>query len=705
MLNPPVFRLDGGGVTYAFGVNEEGLLQHIYFGPKLGESDVLEVHCPHELSSFDPGISLCPQEYPGWGGGLYSEPALKVAFAGGSRDLVLRYAGHEWRGDELVVELADTDQPIHIALHYSIDPITGVVARRARIVNGGLSAIMINQAFAAAWHLPAQQDYRLHYLTGHWASEWMVQERPVTQGRTVIESRRGSTGVQANPWFAVTRDGVTTEESGPAWFGALAWSGSWAISAEQGVLGDVRIIGGFNPFDFAYELNPGDALDTPIFYAGYSDRGLGEASRLLHRFTRDEILPRGAASPLRKVLYNSWEATHFEVEEAGQMALAERAAAIGCERFVIDDGWFGARGSDRAGLGDWTVNAQKFPRGLKPLIDRVQTLGMDFGLWVEPEMVNPDSDLYRAHSDWVIHMKGRPRTEARNQLVLNLARRDVRKFVFDMLDRLVSENDIAFLKWDHNRNWSEPGWPSVAAERQQRLYVDYVEGLYAVITKLRAKHPYLEIESCAGGGGRVDLGIMKLADQVWPSDNSDPFDRLSIQHGFSLAYPASTMVAWVTASPHWVNRRSTSLNYRFLSAMQGALGIGDNLNAWDQRHMEVGAQMIAAYKDVRELVQCGDLYRLISPLNGSDRSATLYVAPDKGRAVLFAFLHSSTRLHSQPRIRLAGLDPETRYRIRSIDTGASESDVIQSGAYWMGQGVDMTMRGDFQAAGRVFEVV
>ncbi len=275
---------------------------------------------------------------------------------------------------------------------------------------------------------------------------------------------------------------------------------------------------------------------------------------------------------MRPVIYNSWEATGFEVNEAGQEALAERAASIGVERFVMDDGWFGERKNDTAGLGDWEVNSAKFPHGLSPLIGKVHSLGMDFGLWVEPEMINRDSELYRKHPDWVLGFPGRPQTEARHQLVLNLARPDVRAYVYEFLDKLLSTYDIAFLKWDYNRNWSEPGWPAAAPEDQKKVYVDYVRNLYGILADLRAKHPKVEIESCSGGGARVDLGIIQYTDEVWPSDNTDPFDRLSIQNGFTYAYAPRLMMAWVTDSPNWVNRRSTSLEYRFLSSMQGGTG-------------------------------------------------------------------------------------------------------------------------------------
>jgi alpha-galactosidase len=697
------YRLDGGDVTYAFAVNEAGVLQSLYWGPRLAASDRITLQSPRQLSSVDLASSIETQEYPGWGGGLYTEPTLKLAYPDGVRDVVLHYVSGRLETNGATIELADLSRPLHVTLHYSIDPQTGILGRWASIHNEGKTPVRLDQASSAAWSLPVGSDYRLHYLTGRWAAEWTLQERPVTPGSTVIESRRGSTSHQANPWFAIDRAGLSTEETGPVWFGALAWSGSWRISVDSDPLGDVRVVGGFNPFDFGYRLKPGETLETPVFYAGYSDHGMGGASRLLHRFEINKVLPQAPAPKLRPVLYNSWEATGFGVDETGQMALAEKAAKIGVERFVMDDGWFGARNNDHAGLGDWVVNKTKFPNGLKPLIDKVHSLGMEFGLWVEPEMVNPDSDLYRAHPDWVINMKSRPRTEGRNQLVLNLARQDVRDHLLAVLDKLVTENDIQFLKWDYNRNWSEPGWPEAAPEDQQRLYVDYVRNLYWIIAELRRRHPGLEIESCSGGGGRVDLGIMGLTDEVWPSDNTDPYDRLSLQDGFTHAYTPGVMMAWVTDSPNWVNNRTTSLDYRFLSSMQGSLGIGANLNKWTDADFAEAAKMVAAYKAVRRTVQQGDLYRLISPENGSERSATFYVSPDKQQAVLFAFLHSSTKRDVLPHIQVAGLDPKGQYRVRPIDAAAAANDPVESGAYWMSVGVDAPMQGDFQATGLVFE--
>jgi alpha-galactosidase len=435
--------------------------------------------------------------------------------------------------------------------------------------------------------------------------------------------------------------------------------------------------------------------------------GLGGASRLLHKFELKHILPRttataGAAAPRpRPVIYNSWEATEMNVTEAGQEDLAEKAAALGIDRFVMDDGWFGQRKTDHAGLGDWYVNQEKFPHGLKPLIDKVHALGMDFGLWVEPEMVNPDSDLYRKHPDWVLNFPGRPRNEQRTQLVLNLARTDVHDYVLGFLDKLLTENDIAFLKWDYNRNWSEPGWDQLPAAEQKKVYVEFTRNLYAILSELRKRHPNVEIESCSGGGGRVDLGILRYVDEVWPSDNTDPFDRLTLQDGFTYAYTPQIMMAWVTDSPHWFNKRSTSLSYRMLSSMQGSLGIGANIGKWSDEDAATAKRLIAAYHQVQPTIVQGDLYRLISPRNDSEFSATQTVKPDKSQSVVFAFVHSTQKGRGFPILKLKGLDAAAEYALSAIEGKArAGSPAVASGAWWMNHGLEMDadFRGDFQGA-------
>ena len=707
-----VFRLDGGNVSYVFGVNPRGELEQMYWGGRLGATDTFPQARPmREWASFDASYTNTPQEFAGWGAGLYNEPALKVTFTDGNRDLVLHYLGHAETAHGFDVQLKDIARQILVTLHYSMDPGSGILARSATIENREPLAVTVEQAAAAAWTLPAGR-YTLNYLTGRWAGEWTLNQETVHPGARVIESWRGSTGHQANPWFAL-QAGEANEDQGEVWFGALGWSGSWRITVEQDQLDAVRVTGGFNPFDFGYVLHPGEKLETPVFYGGYAAHGLGGASRLLHRYELENILPRaelaaGKAAAaaqkvprVRPVIYNSWEATGFNVSEAGQMALAEKAAALGIDRFVMDDGWFGQRKDDHAGLGDWYVNTKKFPNGLKPLIDKVHALGMDFGLWVEPEMVNPDSDLYRKHPDWVLHFPGRPRTEQRNQMVLNLARPDVRAYLSGFLDKLLTENQIAFLKWDYNRNWSEPGWSQVPVAEQKRVYVEYTKNLYAILAELRKRHPKVEIESCSGGGGRVDLGILKYVDEVWPSDNTDPFDRLTQQDGFTYAYTPQIMMAWVTDSPHGLNKRSNSLAYGMLSSMQGSLGIGANITAWTPEETALAKRLIAAYHQAQGTIVQGDLYRLISPRNGSEFSATETVKADKSQAVVFVFEHSTQEGRGFPLLKLKGLDAAAEYALSSIEGKArAGTPETASGAWWMNHGLEMDegFRGDFQAA-------
>ncbi|MGC2160894.1 MAG: alpha-galactosidase [Silvibacterium sp.] len=695
-----VFRIDAAGVSYIFGVNDKGELQSMYWGRELSADDPFPTpHSRPGVASFDLPVNSTPQEFVGWGAGLYYTPDLKIMFASGNRDLVLHYVSNTINNDTLTIVMKDIALDVYVTLEYHMDAETGILRRRATIENKTQAPFTVEEAYSGTWNLPRGTDYQLRYLTGRWAGEWNLQEQTIHEGKTVLESRRGSTGHQNNPWFAIQRGKQQDEDHGDVWFGALGWSGSWQIAVEQNEEQQVRVTGGYNSFDFGYRLAPGETLRTPYFYGGYSHDGIGGASRLLHRFETDSILPHSPHPKLRPVLYDSWEATGFNVNEAGQEALAEKAASIGVERFVMDDGWFGERNDDHAGLGDWYVNPVKFPHGLKPLIDKVHSLGMDFGLWVEPEMVNPNSDLYRKHPDWVLNFPDRPRTEGRNQLVLNLARPDVRAYVFGFLDKLLTDNDIAFLKWDYNRNWSEPGWPAVTPDEEKQVYVKFVQNLYSILAELRAKHPNVEIESCSGGGGRVDLGILRYTDEVWPSDNTDPFDRLSIQNGFTYAYTPGIMMAWVTDSPNWVNHRSTSLEYRFLSSMQGSLGVGANLNNWTPEDFATAKKMIAQYKMIRETVQRGSLYRLISPLNGSEASATESVAQDGSEAVVFAFLHSSQMGVPFPQIFLRGLDPNATYTMQALDGNAyPETPASASGAYWMEKGLSPNLRGDFQAA-------
>jgi alpha-galactosidase len=682
--------------SYAMGVGPTGELQHLYWGGPLWRiEDVPAAEEQRDISSFDPHEMLENEEYPGWGGPRYYEPALKITRADGDRDLVLHYVRHRTNGNELEITVKDIRDDIEATLHYRAYPDASIIARWAVIRNGTNQKITVERAQSATWYMPRGTGYRLSYLSGRWAAETQLTQEPIQQGSQVLDSRLGHTGHYLNPWFAVDR-GDANQQHGRVWFGALAWSGNWRITVEQTPFEQVRVTGGFNTFDFAYVLKPGESLPTPEFYAGFSDQGFGEASRLMDRLELADIEPHGLQAPIRPILYNSWEATEFNVSEAGQEALADKAAKLGVELFVIDDGWFGARNTDRAGLGDWVPNPQKFPHGLTPLIQHVNQLGMQFGLWVEPEMVNPDSNLYRAHPDWVMNFRGRPRSELRNQLVLNLARDDVRDYIFGFLDKLLSQNKISYLKWDMNRTFSEPGWPEVAPDKEKELWVKYVWNYYDILKRLREKYPNLQIQSCSGGGGRIDLGVLRYVDEFWTSDNTEAFDRLAIQDGYTYAYSPKLMSAWVTDVPN-MNGRSTPLQFRFLVAMQGALGIGANLNKWTDADAQFATKMIGLDKRIRRTVQFGNLYRILSPRT-HDTTANEYVSGDGSEALLFAFRHSQEYDTLPPVIYLQGLDSRALYRLESLDGKLRDKEQQEvSGAWLMQEGLQLVLRGDFDS--------
>ena len=457
--------------------------------------------------------------------------------------------------------------------------------------------------------------------------------------------------------------GDATEEHGEVWSTVLAWGGTWRLTVRRTLADQVVVTGGAGYEGARWHLRPGEEWQTPVLAGLYRRDGFGGTSRAWHHYVRAHVLRH--PDEIRPVLYNSWEGTWFDVDATNQAELAAIAARMGVELYVMDDGWFGGRITDHAGLGDWWPNPTKFPDGLTPLIDEVHRLGMRFGLWVEPEEVNPDSDLYRAHPDWVLHMPNRRRTEIRNQLVLNYARPEVAEWAFATLDRLLTEYAIDFLKWDMNRAFTEAGWPD--GEDPDRLWFDHERNVYAVIDRLRAAHPGVRIECCASGAGRAELGMLARTDQVWTSDNTDPVDRIVIQDGYGQVYPALTMGAWASDSPNPLNGRRTPLRFRFHVAMAGALGVSGNLREWSEADREEAAALVATYKRVRRVVQHGDLYRL-TPARVEGTTAVQYTSRDGSEVVVLVFRPLLRHGAPQPPLRLVDLDPQARYR--DVDSGA-----------------------------------
>ncbi|MCL4246884.1 MAG: alpha-galactosidase [Anaerolineae bacterium] len=661
--------------AYALAINEAGYLVQRYWGARLPHQD--DYPPPPEAdgwASFNGPGQLLPEEYPAYAGPKYVEPCLKVTFADGVRDTVLQFERAEVSEDTLELHFHDVHYPLHLTLHYRLHTTDDLIERSVSLTNAGATPITLERVLSAQWHPPQRGKYRLSHLAGRWLDEFRLHRDWLPHGVTRLESRRLTTSHHHNPWFALD-DGRANEDDGEVWFGTLAWSGNWVLLAEETDFGATRVSLGINDWDFAWLLEPGETFTTPSAYAGWTDGGFGAASRTLHDYVRAH-LPHG--DQLHAILYNSWEATLFDVSEAGQAQLAEVAASLGVELFVVDDGWFKSRLWDNAGLGDWTPDPVKFPHGLTPLIEGVKALGMEFGIWIEPEMVNPDSDLYRAHPDWVINFPTRARTTARSQLILNLARTDVQDYLITQFDALLRDHDIRFVKWDMNRNISEPGWPAAPREPRE-LWVRYVQGVYRVWGTLRARHPHVIWQSCSGGGGRADLAILRHADQIWVSDNTEATARLRIQEGFSQCFPAQVMEAWVTDA----GRGQVPLEFRFHVSMSGVLGLGGNLLQWSDDERATAARWIAYYKQIRAIVQLGDQYRLLSAHDGQF-SAMQYMDKERNHGVVFAYrvwLPDPTIL---PPIRLRGLIPDAHYEIQGIDGE-------RSGLAWMRDGLRLPL--------------
>ncbi|MFC1413420.1 alpha-galactosidase [Streptacidiphilus sp. N1-12] len=692
------------GSAYALRVDGDDVPRHLHWGEPLTLDQADSLPLPADLSGFNgfEGHTPVGEELPVDGGSRFGAPSLQLRFADGVRALEPVADGHSLTeqptGATLLLHFRDRHYPLRITLGYQVHDDSDVIERWTELTHTGTDSeagdgteqgpITVLRADSAAWSLPPRDDYRLSHTTGAWAAETQLRRSQLSYGETVLTSRRGVTGHHAQPW-AMVDAGDADEQHGQVWSTALAWSGSWRITLQRTADNALGLTAGAGHEGLTVRLAPGATHSTPRLAGLYSGGGFGGTSRSWHAHIRAHLLPY--PDETRPVLYNSWEATAFAVTLEGQQQLAAHAAALGVELFVMDDGWFGARRNDRAGLGDWTPYAGAFPDGLQPLVDSVHGLGMRFGLWVEPEMVNPDSDLYRAHPDWVLHQPNRRRTELRHQLVLNLARPEVAEWMYDWLTRLVGDHGIDYLKWDMNRPFTEAGG-SADPDDPDLLWTDYVRHYYQVVDRLRADHPALRIEACSSGGGRVDLGVLARHDQVWTSDNTDASDRLVIQDGYAQVYPVRTMAAWVTDVPNQQTGRSIPLRFRFHSAMSGVLGLGGELDRWTGAELKEAAELIAEYRTIRHLVQHGALYRLRPPRSQNELTAVQYIAADAAEAVVFGWLEQRRFGRPQPPLRLAGLDRDARYRDR-------RSGAVHHGAVLLEHGLDLELPpGDWASA-------
>lgn len=697
-LNSPIIKTDTpngwmiktASSAYQLVITPAGSVKPVYYGA------VQQANYLQRNAAWYEGID----EVPVRGGVPSKTPVLEVVFKDNVRDADLKYVKGEvvTIDNRYTLKITQTDRvyPLEVTSYIRVLPEFDVLEKWIVIKNTSKKDdIKIDNLQSGSIVLPTD-EYTLTHLAGRDLKEFQLQEVGLTPGLKVLQNKVFKANANP-PWFMVRPKGAQGN-SGPAWFGAVHYSGSWQLTFDKSFDGPVQIIGGINFWDTAWDLKAGTTLETPKFTVGFTQKGAEGAAQSLAAYVRKDVLPAVHRNELRPVIYNSWEAAYYNVNEQQQMQLADVAKEIGAEVFTIDDGWFKGRtdGRSQSGLGNWVVDKNKFPNGLTPVIKHVHDLGMKFGLWVEPENVNPNSDVAMAHPNWIFQFPNRPGNPHRK--VLNLAREDVYQYLLNTFTKLLKENDIDFIKWDQNNALSEPGWPDAPAYLQREVRMRHISNVYRLVDELRKRFPKVLFESCSGGGGRVDMGMLSHMDQTWLSDNTDPLDRLFIQYGYLSMMPANTMVSWVTST---TRHQPLPLSFRFDVSMTGVLGIGNDIRKWTPAEKEIAKSKIALYKKIRPVVQQGVLYRLVSPFE-NNRCALQYNATDGKSSVLFCYnmaqyLAGSNYLDRGSNIlKLKGLNPDRQYRIIKT-TDPNDKGMVYRGDFLMDIGIVWPVKNAFDS--------
>lgn len=556
--------------------------------------------------------------------------------------------------------LEDPVAHMRVRLFYTAFYASDVIACHAEYENLGDAPVTLLRAMSAMLDLPAA-DFDFITFTGAWANERQRQDKPLSTGVYVNDSKLGVSSSRANPFVMLKRHGAD-EQQGECYAANLVYSGSHAEIVEATHFGKTRLLLGINPACFRWQLAPGEVFTAPEAVLAFSAGGLNGVSRCMHRFVQQNIVRGAWKNRERPVLINNWEGTGMDFDEHKLLSIAKIGAELGAELFVMDDGWFGARDDDTSSLGDWEVNRKKLPHGLDGLQKRLQALGLDFGIWVEPEMISENSALYRAHPDWAVQQPGRTPCLGRNQLVLDLCRKEVRDYIVEAMTRIFFSAEISYVKWDNNRNFSDAYSPALPPERQGEFFHRYILGLYEVLETLTSRFPEILFESCASGGNRFDLGMLCYMPQTWASDNTDPMCRLTIQNGTSYGYPLSTIGAHVSASPHQSTLRQTPVETRFNAAAFGLLGYEMDLTELTPFEKKCIREQIAYYKAHRRLFQFGTFYRVRTPEH-DNRPVWLVVSEDRREAIACFFQFRAEPAHTQDILRLIGLDDTLFYEI------------------------------------------
>ena len=679
----PLIKIETERTSLIYQVADNGRLYQKYLGKKL---------------NHDSDIQYLPQgteAYLTHGMEDYFEPAIHIRHNDNNSSLLLKYIDHSSNVidngvNETVITLKDDKYPVTVKLHYVAYGKENIIRTFTEISHEDKKPVILCKYASSMLHLNSSK-YFLTEFSGDWAHEANVTERELAFGKKVIDTKLGArANMFVSPFFQLALDNSSQENAGEVLVGTIGWTGNFRFTFEVDNKNELRIISGINPYDSEYSLPAKEVFRTPDFYFTYSTQGKGEASRNFHDWARNHQVKNG--NDTRMTLLNNWESTYFDFDENKLIGLMDEATKLGVDMFLLDDGWFAnkyPRSSDHQGLGDWEETADKLPNGVGRLVEEAQKKGIKFGIWIEPEMVNPKSELYEKHKDWVIHLPNRDEYYFRNQMVLDLSNPKVQDHVFGVVDNLMTKYPgIAFFKWDCNSPITNI-YSVYLKDKQSHLYVDYVRGLYKVLDRIKAKYPNLPMMLCAGGGGRSDYEALKYFTEFWPSDNTDPIERLFIQWGYSQIFPSKTLCAHVTT---W--NRGTSIKFRTDVAMMCKLGFDIKLEDMNQNEHLYCDLAVKNYNRLKPVILEGDLYRLVSPY-GSNHTSSMFVGKDKKTAAVFAFdIHPRYAEKTLP-VRLQGLDADKKYRVKEINmmpgSGSSlkGNNQVFSGEYLMNVGLDL----------------
>lgn len=697
-----IFKLDTLDSTYAIGIRE-GYLIHLYYGKKIPDDNLLDLPFRGYFATISPknvhvddykfSLDVQPMEYSCNGSGDYRLAALSIKDSMGRTTTDIRYLDHKiydgkpklkglpatYCNDDSeaqTLELITIDKftGAKVTLYYTAFANYSVVTESVKVENTGKETFEIEKVASCCVNFPSM-DYNMINLSGVWSRERRVITRHLAHGIQSVASKRGSSSHNHNPFVALVDD-KGGEDFGDAFGFNLVYSGNFSADIETDYLDCTRLVMGINPIDFTWVVEPGDEFQSPEVVTVYSDSGMGKMSRTFHDLYNNNLIRGEWKNKKRPLLINSWEGSGFDFDRETLVRYAKEAKKLGIELLVMDDGWFGHRDSDNSSLGDWFVNESKLKGGLTKLIERVNAEGVQFGIWYEPEMISEDSELYKAHPDWCVHVEGREQSPARQQYVIDMTRQDVRDCIFNQMYDVLSKNNIAYLKWDYNRAITEPASVMLDARHSKEFFHRFILGTYELMDRITSAFPHILFESCAGGGGRFDAGMLYYMPQAWASDNTDPIERLTIQFGTTMCYPASSMGAHVSACDR------TGIETKAAVAMAGTFGYELDPKEMSEEDKEKVKEQVKNYHRYYNVIHFGDLYRIIAPTDDEFKCAWEYVAKDKSEALLTVVIKNRAP-HDFLLIKMKGLDPEKMYR--------DETDgEIYSGALLMNAGINLT---------------